>query len=159
MENPDSDSSYGKLFIPFRRGIFHYGNLCRFEKICELLSAKINGNQLSLKKPQHCCWGFKAVVRAGVEPATHGFSVHCSTNWAITPSLPFRGSKNKGIHLKEQGFLKIVVKKVRSLWRVVYRPVKPIKHISIFQMMKDPKIKGSSTSTGLLNEWRPFIFQ
>ena len=27
------------------------------------------------------------VVSAGVEPATHGFSVRCSTNWAMTPSL------------------------------------------------------------------------
>ena len=25
----------------------------------------------------------KVVLRTGVEPVTHGFSIHCSTNWAI----------------------------------------------------------------------------
>jgi len=32
-------------------------------------------NEKTLDKP-----GFSSVVRAGLEPATHGFSVRCSTN-------------------------------------------------------------------------------
>ena len=34
---------------------------------------------LQLKKPHSFEWGF-LVVPPGIEPGTHGFSVHCSTN-------------------------------------------------------------------------------
>ena len=35
---------------------------------------------------------FFMVAWAGIEPATHGFSVHCSTNWATEPE--YNGGSN-----------------------------------------------------------------
>ena len=37
------------------------------------------GKTTILKKPHSNEWGF-LVVPPGIEPGTHGFSVHCSTN-------------------------------------------------------------------------------
>ena len=37
-----------------------------------------------------------SVVPTGIEPVTQGFSVLCSTNWAMAPSLLFNGCKSRG---------------------------------------------------------------
>ena len=34
------------------------------------------------------------VAWAGIEPATHGFSVHCSTNWATEPYIKWRSQRD-----------------------------------------------------------------
>ena len=36
-----------------------------------------------------------SVVPPGIEPGTQGFSVLCSTNWAMAPSLLFNGCKSR----------------------------------------------------------------
>ena len=39
------------------------------------------------KKPKLFCFGFLSVVPPGIEPGTQGFSVLCSTDWAMVPFL------------------------------------------------------------------------
>ena len=42
--------------------------------------------------------------RAGIEPATHGFSVHCSTNWAIWARLIQDELRGQDLNLRPSGY-------------------------------------------------------
>ena len=46
----------------------------------EALLVFVLSSVIKQKTPAFLLRLFKAVVWAGIEPATHGFSVHCSTN-------------------------------------------------------------------------------
>ena len=57
--------------------------LCRDSKtIAEPAFSKLRNEKR--KSPQNLIWRL-FVVSAGIEPATQGFSVLCSTNWAMAP--------------------------------------------------------------------------
>ena len=56
--------------IPSMRAHYRFGNRGVYQE----------EEKSGLISPPLVTFRVEAVVRAGIEPATHGFSVHCSTN-------------------------------------------------------------------------------
>ena len=69
------------------------------------------------------------VVLTGIEPVTHGFSIHCSTNWAIIPILHARQDSNLKPSVLETDILPIELR-TRVWW--FYPSLSPFLRVNVW---------------------------